>query len=68
MQYPLSYMIYTPMFDALLPVARDLVRTRLAAVLQGTDRRPKYAHLTPVLRATIVEILRETKPEVLRGA
>ncbi len=67
MQYPLSYMVYTPMFDALPPAARDLVRTRLSAVLSGMDARPKYAHLTPVLRTTILEILRETKPEVLRG-
>jgi len=62
MAYPLSYMIYTPMFDALPATARDAVAARLRAVLAGRDTRPKYAHLTPALRTAIVEILRETKP------
>jgi hypothetical protein len=67
MQYPLSYMIYTPMFDALPDAAATRVRARLRAVLAGTDTRPKYAHLTPALRASIVEILRTTKPGVVQG-
>jgi hypothetical protein len=66
MQYPLSYMIYTPMFDALPATARARVDTRLRAVLQGIDKRPKYAHLTPPIRAAILEILHETKPDVLQ--
>jgi len=61
-EYPLSYMIYTPMFDALPATARDAVAARLGAVLAGRDTRPRYAHLTPALRTAIVEILRETKP------
>ena len=65
MQFPLSYMIYTPMFDALPDPARRLVRDRLAAVLEGRDTRPKYAHLTPALRTAIVEIVKETKPGLL---
>jgi hypothetical protein len=62
MEYPLSYMVYTPMFDALPATARDAVAARMGAVLAGRDTRPKYAHLTPALRTAIVEILRETKP------
>jgi hypothetical protein len=62
MTYPLSYMVYTPMFDALPATARDAVAARMGAVLAGRDTRPKYAHLTPALRTAIVEILRETKP------
>lgn len=62
MAYPLSYMVYTPMFDALPTTAREAVAARLGAVLAGRDTRPKYAHLTPALRTAIVEILRETKP------
>jgi hypothetical protein len=65
MQYPLSYMIYTPMFDALSDAARNRVRARLAAVLTGKDTQPKYAHLTPALRAAILEIVQETKPGLL---
>jgi hypothetical protein len=71
MRYPLSYMIYTPMFDALPAAARTAVVSRLSAVLHGRDTRPSYAHLTPALRAAILEILSETKPGVLeerRGA
>jgi hypothetical protein len=65
MQYPLSYMIYTPMFDALPDIARRRVASRLAAVLTGKDTQQKYAHLTPVLRAAIVAIVTETKPGLL---
>ena len=67
MQFPLSYMIYTPMFDALPDVARTRVRDRIGAVLDGTDTRPKYAHLSPALRSAIVEIVKETKPELFPG-
>lgn len=62
MEFPLSYMVSTPMFDALPATARDAVAARLGVVLAGRDTRPKYAHLTPALRTAIVEILRETKP------
>jgi hypothetical protein len=65
MQYPLSYMIYTPAFDALPQAARNAVNGRLSAVLSGKDTRPKYAHLTPALRTAILEILKETKPALL---
>ena len=66
-EYPLSYTIYTPMFDALPAEARDAVRARLGAVLFGRDTRPKYAHLTPALRTAILEILRATKPALDLG-
>ena len=65
MQYPLSYMIYTPTFDALPTAARARVQARLADVLTGKDTHPRYTHLTPALRAAITEILRETKPGLL---
>jgi hypothetical protein len=62
MQHPLSYMVYTPMFDALPEAARNIVRARLTAVLSGADTAPKYAHLTPADRQSILEILRDTRP------
>ena len=65
MQYPLSYMIYTPMLDALPGAARSKVQARLAAVMTGKDTAPKYAHLTQGLRAAIVEIVKETKKDLL---
>lgn len=65
MQYPLSYMVYTPMFDALPDAAASLVRSRLRAVLAGEDPSPKYAHVTVPDRQAIREILRETKPGLI---
>jgi len=62
MRYPLSYMIYTPMFDALPEPAAAMVRARLAAVLSGQDTSPKYAHLSARDRQAIAEILQHTKP------
>ncbi|MEZ5287440.1 MAG: hypothetical protein R2712_22095 [Vicinamibacterales bacterium] len=67
MQYPLSYMVYTPMFEALPRESAAIVHERLAAVLDGRDASPKYAHLTPDLRRAIVEILRETRPALAAG-
>jgi hypothetical protein len=58
-------MIYAPIYDALPDAARTKVQARLAAVLTGKDTNPKYAHLTPSLRAAITEIVGETKPQVL---
>lgn len=65
MQYPLSFMIETPMFDALPAPARRAVASRLAAILAGRDTGPKYAHLTPAVRATLVEMITALKPGLL---
>jgi hypothetical protein len=52
-RYPLSYMIYSPQFDALPPTARDAIYKRLWSDL---SRRHGPG------RTAIVEILRDTKP------
>ena len=65
MQYPLSYMIYTPAFEALPRAAHTAVIGRLSAVLSGKDTRPKYAHLTPALRTAILGILADTRPGLM---
>lgn len=62
MKYPLSYMIYSPSFDALPAMARHEVLRRLNEVLSGRDARPQFAHLTPAMRQALIEILRDTKP------
>ena len=59
-KYPLSYMIYSPAFDALPPVAKQKTLDRLRKVLSGEITGPKYAHLTPAIRQAITEILQET--------
>jgi hypothetical protein len=61
-RYPLSYMIYTQMFDAMPTVARDRVYQRLLEVLSGRDTNPKFAHLSATDGQAILEILHETKP------
>jgi hypothetical protein len=62
MRYPCSYMIYTPAFDALPPLALDAVYRRLWQILSGDVRGPVYARLSLADRQAIVEILRETRP------
>ena len=62
MRYPLSYMVFTPMFDALPEPASAIVRARLSAVLTGQDTSPRYAHLAPSDRQAVLEILQQTKP------
>ena len=64
MRYPLSYMIYSPMFDGLPQPARELVEARLAAVLSGRETAGRYAHLSADDRRSILDILRSTRPEL----
>ena len=67
MRYPLSYLIYSPAFDALPDDVRGAACARLHDVLSGKDRSPKYAHLTPPVRQAILEILKDTKTSVVDG-
>lgn len=63
-RYPLSYMIYSDIFENLPGAARNRVYQRLDEVLSGKDQSPKYAHLSAADRRAILEILRDTKPSV----
>jgi hypothetical protein len=63
-RYPLSYMIYSEVFDAMPATARDRVYRRLYEVLSGTDSNPKFAHLSAADRRAILEILLDTKPNL----
>jgi hypothetical protein len=60
-KYPLSYMIHSPAFKALPDAPKNLVMGKIDRVLSGEIKDPKYAHLTPELRAAISEILRSSK-------
>jgi hypothetical protein len=60
-KYPLSYMIYTPAFDALPDSVRQVVYRRMYEVLTGKDTSGKFARLTPTDRQAVLEILRDTK-------
>ena len=63
-RYPCSYLIHTAAFDALPAAALDAVYRRLWQVLSGADRDARYAHLSRGDRRAIVEILRDTKPDL----
>jgi hypothetical protein len=63
-RYPLSYMIYSEIFDAMPAAARNRVYQRLYDVLSGRDQNPKFAHLSASDRRAILEILVDTKPNL----
>ena len=63
-RYPLSYVVYSPAFDALPRAAREAVYRRVAAILRGTLKDNSVARLAPDERVAILEILATTKPEV----
>jgi len=60
-RYPLSYMIYSPLFDELPSTARDAIYARLWTVLSGKEKSKDYARLTAADRTAILEILRTTR-------
>lgn len=63
-KYPGSYLMYTAAFDALPPIMQDYVYGRLWEVLSGKDQHADFAHLSAGDRQAILEILRETKPNL----
>ena len=63
-RHPCSYMIYSPAFDALPSAAKTAVYRRLARVVTGQDADARYGRLSAADRRAIIDILRETKPEV----
>jgi hypothetical protein len=65
MKYPCSYLIYSPAFDALPPLAKDPIYRRMWEVLSGQEQDPRYrAALSLPDRRAIVEILRDTKKDL----
>ncbi len=67
-RHPLSYVIYSPAFDALPDDAKSIFQRRLSEVLTGRDQSEEFAHLSADDRTAILEILRDTKPELAAGA
>ena len=64
MRYPCSYMIYSPLFDALPATAKEAIYARMWEVLSGQDKEPPSSRLSLADRRAIVEILRETKKDL----
>jgi hypothetical protein len=63
-KYPLSYLIYSPSFDALPAEAKDYVYRRLWDVLSGKETAVPFKHISTDERQAIVEILRDTKNDL----
>jgi hypothetical protein len=62
-KYPLSYMVYSQVFQQLPQTSKDAVYDRLLHVLSDSSVDPKHARLTPADRHAILEILTDTQPE-----
>ena len=67
LRYPLSYTIYTKSFDAIPARVKQYVYRRLREVLNGRDTSAAFK-LSEADRQAILEILRDTKPEVVGPA
>jgi hypothetical protein len=65
-RYPLSYMIYSAAFDALPGIAKNQVYSKLLDVLTGRDTSERYVRLSTQDRRAILEIIRDTKPDLLQ--
>jgi hypothetical protein len=63
-RYPCSYLIYSKAFDALPDEVKEYVYQRLWDVLGGRETGKEFAHLSKEDRRAILEILRETKPNL----
>ena len=64
LRYPCSFLIYTDAFDALPERAKDAVYRRMWEVLSGQATANRYSRLTLDDRRAVVEILRDTKPDL----
>ena len=64
LKYPCSYLIYSPAFDALPPLAKAPIYRRLWQVLSGDAREPRYRALSRADRQAVIEILKDTKPDL----
>jgi hypothetical protein len=64
MRYPCSYLIHSAAFDALPIDARRAIYDRMWMILSAEEKSPRYAHLSADDRRAIVEILRDTKPDL----
>ena len=64
MRYPCSYMIYSAAFAGLPAEAKAAIFKRMWQILSGQEHGGKYAGLSLADRQAVVEILRDTKPDL----
>jgi hypothetical protein len=63
-KYPCSYLIYSPAFDQLPNPVKAYVSGRLLEVFTRKDIQDDYSHLSLEDRANILQILKDTKPDL----
>jgi hypothetical protein len=66
LKYPCSYLIYSPAFDALPAESKTAIYARLSDVLTGRITGERYRRLPAADRQAILEILRDTKPDIAK--
>jgi hypothetical protein len=59
-----SFLIYSDAFDAMAEPIRAVVLQKLYDILTGKVKEEQFANLTTAERETVLEILRETKPNL----
>lgn len=64
MRYPCSYMIYSPAFEELPDEMKQAIYMRMWQVLSGQVKDKKYERLSLSDRLAVVDILRDTKPNL----
>lgn len=62
--YPLTYMIYSELFDNLPSSVKENLYARVLEVLTGKDESPRFAKLNAEDRKAALEILAETKKDL----
>ena len=63
-KHPCSFLIYSEAFDQIPAIMREHLLQRLHDILTGQDPDPQFARLAATDRQAILEILRETKPNL----
>ena len=63
-RYPCSYLIDSEPFNGMPAAVRERVFARVYEILSGRDTSPRYAPLDPARRRAVLEILRDTRPEL----
>ncbi len=61
---PCSFLIHSPSFDAMAPEILSVIQQKLHDILTNKNTEEQFARLTKEDRSTILEILRETKPNL----
>lgn len=66
-RYPCSFLIDSDAFRSLPSPLRQTILERLHAILTGEDKHPDFANLSPTDCQTVLEILRDTAPDLTSG-